>query len=1200
VADISIGTIIATLKLDTSSFGPAMAATLEQLQRLGQQAISQTGYLGQMAAGLGRVDTATQASAAATMRLTQQMTLLNQQAISQTGLLGQMATQLGQVQQAATTAAPAVAALGTSWQSILGIAAGVGIATSVTALVSQMKSLVTESVSLAAKMQDLHRSFTAIEGSGSAANRTLGFLFTTAQRLGVDFTTAAEGFKRLDQAAKGGILSGDDIRRVYEGVAAGARALGSSSQQSQSAIIALEQMLTKGKLSAEEYQRQLGNAVPGGLQIMARGLGVTTEVLRQMVQAGVIPATVAVVAFGAEMGRLGTQSTGPITGISATFARLRNETTAWMTALGEAIAAKLVPFLEIITKISAGLREMLNIQGPGQQPVPSKLPIEPSPYTGLIQQEAQRQGIDPGLLSRLIKRESGFDPTLIGKAGEIGLGQLKLGTAQDLEMGVTAENLKEPERNIRLSAKYLAEQLNRFRDSTEQTALALAAYNAGPTRVQDILDAAKKSGGATGFAQLDLPPSSKAYAAGIMGLTGPVGANPFVPSTSILSPTMTQGPAAGQVQVAKDVTDTWKKTIEETLKQFPELRAQIDNMAKSGANFNDILGKGVKSQADDLITKFASIGQYLTRFPEEAAKLDPVLRARAEAGIREAAIFQVTLGQEEKRRDLVKAQVEDLENLIVQRKADLLTLSQGQDAAARYTREAQAALAAERLKAQPTLAGQTFPQQIAGYTARLQALTGEANTLGTQVEAAQAKLKLPELEAQLIAAQAFLSKPVEDAAQQARDAVEKQGAAMAASWQKALQTIRTTPGLGDAGATLAHGFDAALAALPAAVEAESQKAYDKVVAQQQAAIATITQEVTQFGLQVSAAGLKPLDADLERITRTFDEMGAKLLALHARLGELRKTATPEGQAAIDLAQANIKDVLPQLDQKEVDARLERMRRPEVAELQRLQDRLDQLQTPRTEGFFGQTRESVRLQQKSDEAIQTGGGRLQAQALLDQIRAQERLNYAVKLFEDFGQSVGQSWTNALLSIADHTKTVGQAFREMARSILQSIIQITSQEAWKSLIRLGVGLLTSAVTGGITQGVTTPGGGIYQAPIGGGAPFNPPPVAFAAGGVVNRPTIGLVGENSSTVPEIILNKPEIQGLFSAAMRAAPTAGGQAAGGQGIVIMNFPSQAAAEQSAADQRALGKQVILNEVLNDLGRGEASKISRVLRMTQR
>jgi len=93
---------------------------------------------------------------------------------------------------------------------------------------------------------------------------------------------------------------------------------------------------------------------------------------------------------------------------------------------------------------------------------------------------------------------------------------------------------------------------------------------------------------------------------------------------------------------------------------------------------------------------------------------------------------------------------------------------------------------------------------------------------------------------------------------------------------------------------------------------------------------------------------------------------------------------------------------------------------------------------------------------------------------------------------------------------------------------------------------------------------------------------------------------VGENSSTVPEIILNKPEIQGLFSAAMRAAPTAGGQAAGGQGIVIMNFPSQAAAEQSAADQRALGKQVILNEVLNDLGRGEASKISRVLRMTQR
>ena len=82
------------------------------------------------------------------------------------------------------------------------------------------------------------------------------------------------------------------------------------------------------------------------------------------------------------------------------------------------------------------------------------------------------------------------------------------------------------------------------------------------------------------------------------------------------------------------------------------------------------------------------------------------------------------------------------------------------------------------------------------------------------------------------------------------------------------------------------------------------------------------------------------------------------------------------------------------------------------------------------------------------------------------------NYAVGLYEDLAQGVGSAWTSALTSIADGTRTVGEAFREMGRAMLQTMAQIAAQEAFRGLLRLGIGLLT----GGLAPRVagTTPGG------------------------------------------------------------------------------------------------------------------------------
>ena len=402
--------------------------------------------------------------------------------------VGQATSQVTQQMQAATQATSA-------WSQALQTASTIGLAVTLDRIVQALGRFLQNSILLTARMQDLHRSFVALEGSSQAANRTMAELFDVAQRTGVSFTSLATSFRSLEAAAKGTTLSHQDLLRAQEGITLGARVMGLSTEQNTRAMTAWSQILTKGRLGAEELVQQLAEAVPESLNVISRGLGTTTERLRAMTEAGLIPGTVAFIAFSEEMRKVG-QSTGAITSLSATFERLKNETTAWMTVIGEAITNKLQPFLDKIIEISEALRAMLGIRGPGQAApgagaatpqgpftAQTQFPLAPSPYTELIQQQARRTGVDPGLASQVMRVESGFQADIEGPLTRFGtkaqgLMQLMLTTAQQLEMGVNEANIREPQRNIRLGMTYLGNLLEQFRSFPDQVQLALAAYNA--------------------------------------------------------------------------------------------------------------------------------------------------------------------------------------------------------------------------------------------------------------------------------------------------------------------------------------------------------------------------------------------------------------------------------------------------------------------------------------------------------------------------------------------------------------------------------------------------------------------------------------------------------------------------------------------------------------------------------------------------
>jgi soluble lytic murein transglycosylase len=111
--------------------------------------------------------------------------------------------------------------------------------------------------------------------------------------------------------------------------------------------------------------------------------------------------------------------------------------------------------------------------------------VYPFPYQNIVLAEARERGVDPFLAAALIRQESMFNPRARSAAGALGLMQVMPKTGQTLarSLGVARfkpELLLQPELNIHLGMRYLADQLAAYGDRIDAV---LAAYNAGPARV---------------------------------------------------------------------------------------------------------------------------------------------------------------------------------------------------------------------------------------------------------------------------------------------------------------------------------------------------------------------------------------------------------------------------------------------------------------------------------------------------------------------------------------------------------------------------------------------------------------------------------------------------------------------------------------------------------------------------------------------
>ena len=118
-------------------------------------------------------------------------------------------------------------------------------------------------------------------------------------------------------------------------------------------------------------------------------------------------------------------------------------------------------------------------------------------FDELIERQSRVYRLDEKLVWNLIYEETYFRPWSVGAADEVGLMQVTPTVAREWarESGFrelekqTAENVNEflsdPERNIQVGCWYLEKLREQYRGRPAETAMTLAAYNAGASRVEE-------------------------------------------------------------------------------------------------------------------------------------------------------------------------------------------------------------------------------------------------------------------------------------------------------------------------------------------------------------------------------------------------------------------------------------------------------------------------------------------------------------------------------------------------------------------------------------------------------------------------------------------------------------------------------------------------------------------------------------------
>lgn len=167
------------------------------------------------------------------------------------------------------------------------------------------------------------------------------FLNGVADRYGVNINKLRKAYLRFTAASASSNLTEEQKMQIFDRLSKSAASLGLEGVKVDRMFNAIEQTMSKGFVSSEELRQQLGDSLPGSLEIMAKALGVTTKELSKMLEQGEVLAEDAIPKFAAQVEKTyGLQTVTKIDNVTSAVGRFETKIIRTITQLDASEAIK--------------------------------------------------------------------------------------------------------------------------------------------------------------------------------------------------------------------------------------------------------------------------------------------------------------------------------------------------------------------------------------------------------------------------------------------------------------------------------------------------------------------------------------------------------------------------------------------------------------------------------------------------------------------------------------------------------------------------------------------------------------------------------------------------------------------------------------------------------------------------------------------
>ncbi len=154
-----------------------------------------------------------------------------------------------------------------------------------TAKVFALSAAFSQIVKTSDRLKGIQASFEAITGSTEAAEIQLEKVRKQAEFLGQDYVQLADLTKQWLASTKGTAIEKQQDE-ILQGFLSYGAVLNLPEEAMQRVVVALSQMASKSKIMSEELRHQLGEALPGAFNMLAKSMNVSTAELNKMLEDG--------------------------------------------------------------------------------------------------------------------------------------------------------------------------------------------------------------------------------------------------------------------------------------------------------------------------------------------------------------------------------------------------------------------------------------------------------------------------------------------------------------------------------------------------------------------------------------------------------------------------------------------------------------------------------------------------------------------------------------------------------------------------------------------------------------------------------------------------------------------------------------------------------------------------------------------------